>query len=143
MATIPIATVRADLALMVSGRFTPDTVGPAAYDAAVARARSEPSRYLKAFTAGYLGGELDGFRLARLRPSMALKIIQPADPEAVRGVAARMLGHLDALLVVFDSALDMARLTELLPEKTRDMHRLLDRERQRLRRIIEAEESGR
>ncbi|MBO9402621.1 hypothetical protein [Shimia sp. R9_3] len=136
--TTPIAKIREDLALIVGGGFTPDGIGPDAYEAVAARAKAEPKRYLNALIQTYLGGDFDARMLSRLRPGAALELLAESDPETIGATAAKLLAHLDGLLVIYDSATDKTQLEALLPDDVLAMHQRLDRMRNRLRPLLEA-----
>lgn len=136
MAT-PLAKIREDLALMVGGSFSPDAIGPAAHGAVLGRARAEAKRYLKTLLQTYLGGDFDAIALSRLRLGVPVELLHETDPQAAAETAARLLGHLNGLLVIYDSATDKAQLESLLPDDVLAMHQRLDRARKRLRPLTE------
>lgn len=136
MAT-PIAKIREDLALMVGGGFTPDAIGPTAYEAVADRAKEEPKRYLKTLVQTYLGGDFDAIMLSHLRLGVPLELLHETDPEAVASTAMQLLHHLDGLLVIYDSATDREQLESLLPDDVLSMHQRFDRVRKRLRPLTE------
>lgn len=135
--TTPIAKIREDLALMVGGSFTPDALGPSAYEAVAARAKAEPTRYLKTLVQSYLGGDLDARTLSHLRLGVPVELLHETDPAASARTAAQLIRHLDGLLVIYDSASDTAQLESLLPDDVLSMHQRLERIRKRLRPLAE------
>jgi hypothetical protein len=127
--------VREDVAMIVSGHFTPDAIGPAAYDAVVARARSDPDAYLAAFRDSFLGAAFDPLAQSQLHPTVLLDVLLPADPEGVRATAGALAHQYDAVLVVLDGAIDPTALTQALDEDTVRLTARLDDRRRELHEL--------
>jgi hypothetical protein len=131
---------REDVAMIVSGHFTPDAIGPAAYDAVVQRARSDPEAYLAAFRDAFFGAAFDPLAQSLLHPSVLLDVLLPADPEGVRATAAALARQYDAVLVVLDGAVDAAALAEALDEETVRLTARLDDRRRELHELSDRQE---
>lgn len=129
--------VHADVAMVVGGHFTPDSIGPDAHQAVVDRIRAHPAAYLEAFESRFLGADFDPLAQSELYPAVLLEIVEEADPDAARATADRMLRHLDGTLLLVDRARDGAALAEVLDEDTMRLATRLDDRRRELRALVE------
>ncbi|HEX2028736.1 MAG TPA: hypothetical protein VHF25_12150 [Nitriliruptorales bacterium] len=126
-----------DVAMIVGGHFTPDSIGPDAYAAVTDRVRAHPAAYLEAFERRFLGADFDPLAQSELYPAVLLEIVEGADPEAARATADRLLRHLDGALVLFDRAPDAQALTQVFDEDTVNLATRLDDRRRELRALLD------
>lgn len=126
-----------DLAVIVGGNFTPDSLGPE-HDRILERLRAAPAAYLDAFERLFLARGANAQVLSDLRPEAFLAELQSVAPERVRTIAERLVRRYDSALSVADhAAATEGDLTEALPpgETTRFVSRL-NRRRQTLRTLL-------
>lgn len=129
-----------DITLMVSGHFTPDAIGPEAYDAVVARSRANVSAYLDAFESRFLGAEFDALAQSDLLLPTMLEVLHDAAPVPVARTAERLLRHYDGALALFDRAPDRSALMRVLGEDTTHLATRLDDQRRALSALLERED---
>jgi hypothetical protein len=79
-----------DIATIVGGYFSPDHLGPTAYDEIVRRVRAAPDAYLQAFEARFLGPGADPLAVADLYLPAFLQLLVDRNPAQVRAVAGRV-----------------------------------------------------
>lgn len=91
----PNDRIRADLRLILGGRFSPDSVGPEIYDDIVRRLREQAATYLDAFDHLLDDPEIPPQVLAEMRAPALLHLLRDAAPERVRESATRWLEGLD------------------------------------------------
>lgn len=131
--------IEEDIALMVSGHFTPDAIGPEAYDDVVERARANVVSYLDVFESRYLGADFDVLAQSELQLPTALDILHPVQPDAVAMTAKRLFRYYDGALVLFDRAPDPNSLRQVLDEDTVHLATRLDDLRRALRALLDRE----
>lgn len=129
--------VNADVAMVVGGHFTPDSIGPDAHQDVVDRIQADPAAYLEAFESRFLGAGFDPLAQSELYPAVLLEIVEEADPDAARATADRMLRHLDGALLLVDRARDGAALADVLDEDSMRLATRLDDRRRELRALVE------
>ncbi len=117
-------SIQRDIRTMVGGNFTPDALGPEAYQGILTRARSHPDEYLREFEELFLGLNFDAVAQSRLHLPSFLELLQSRDPSRVRLTAKRLLKQYDAVLILYDAARDQTALLALVPE---EMVRLVQR----------------
>lgn len=133
----PTDEINQDISLIVSGNFTPDSVGPDTYNAVVERARENVGAYLAVFESQFLGEYYDPLTQSELYPTALLEVVSPADPDAVQAMAGRLMRQYDTTLVLFDRAPDADVLAEVFDEDTVHMAVRLDDRRRQLRSLTD------
>lgn len=79
-----------DIATIVGGYFSPDHLGPTAYDEIVRRVRAAPDAYLQAFEARFLRPGQDPLALADLYLPALFQLLADRQPAQVRAMAGRV-----------------------------------------------------
>jgi hypothetical protein len=131
-------TVQRDLNLVIGGGLNVDEIGPDAYDAVISRLRAHPEAYLAAVERDHLGASFDALTESGSH-LIALFEVLSGVPEAHR-IAASMLRHFDAALLIYDRAESREALSSVLPEETVNQLARLDDRRRTLRALIERAE---
>ncbi len=125
-----------DLAVIVGGHFTPDSIGPVAYDALVAKVRLRPGEYLDALERRYLGGRFDLAVHSELFVASLLRIVADLEPARTRDLAHRLTNQLDVALSSRDAATDVESFDEVLAPETARRLRRLEQRRATLRALL-------
>lgn len=132
-------TMRDDLDLVIGGAFSPDEIGPEAYEAVAARVRANPAPYLQAVEESFLGARFDALAQARLHLPRLFELLHGTDPD-VRRVARDLLRHYESALLIYDQAVSRDALDQALPEETVNLLIRLDDRRRTLRVLLERED---
>jgi hypothetical protein len=128
--------IEEDVKLMVGGEFSPVAITPEAYNAILARARSQVNEYLDAFERLFLGVRFDAQMHSRLHFPWFLSLLKDAAPDRVRELANHLIKQYDAVLVIYDHMPDKKMLDDTLPvEAANYLVRLNDR-REQLKNLI-------
>jgi hypothetical protein len=116
--------IQSDIRQIVGGHFTPDALSPEIHGAIESRAKARAKDYLDLFDSMYLGVNFDAITQSELYLPSFLELVMPAARERARTSAAALLRMYDAVLVVYDHAMEKPALLRLLPDETQ---RLIER----------------
>jgi len=79
-----------DIAMIVGGSFSPDHIGPAAYQQIVRRVQAAPDQYLQAFERRFLRAGVNPLDLADLYLPAFLQLLADRAPQQIRALGARL-----------------------------------------------------
>ena len=127
-----------DVKLIVSGGFSPDSIGPEKYEAALARVRAAPSAYLDALEKIYMGPNFNAQQQSELYLPDFLEIVAPFEPARVRQILEALLRQFNDVMVIHDQAQDTEALRALLPNDTIDLMQRLEQKRMQLNTLLGA-----
>jgi len=129
--------IESAVGLIVGGDFTPASLSPEGFSAAVENARAQADPYLDAFERLYLGARFDAELHSMIHAATLLRVLAPAAPERVRALAAALRKQYDAVLVIYDQFPDKAMLDDVLPPRTANYLIRLSERRRELDRLAE------
>jgi hypothetical protein len=92
------STIRADIAIIVGGRFSPDSLGRKRYTDIVMRVREHIERYLDIAAPLYLGEAFDARTHCEIDLSRLFRMVRDAHPARVRHLARQLLAHVDGAI---------------------------------------------
>lgn len=134
--TDDVKQIEKDIWLVVGGNFTPDSIGPDAYNATIARIRSQSNDYLNVLESLFMGPNFDAQLQSNLYLPAFLSLISDLEPERVHKVAEKLLKQFNDMMVIYDQTSDKRMLSTLLPEDTISLTQRLEQRRMQLKALL-------
>jgi hypothetical protein len=122
--------MRADLWTVVSGHFTPDSVGPDRYEELLSRVRARAAEYLDLAESLFLGDAFDAALHSELHVPRLLAVVRDTEPERARVMAEQLITRIDA------ATADTAALTDAGPEEADRIAQLLHQRQAQLADVM-------
>jgi hypothetical protein len=128
-----------DIQLIVGGNFTPDSLGPEEYNDVVNRVQANPQEYFDHFERLFLAQNFDAMTQSRLHLPAFIRLLIEVEPERAKAVAGQLLQQYNAVLVLYDSAVDKQALSNVISEDIWHLSQRLHRRRLELQILAQKE----